>query len=240
MSPFRLHLCRRTAMLARCVAFSAVLVVAAIAVTACSVSVPFARTNPQAGESASVAASAAPVSSTGDVAATPIPNAKVVNDPVSPPPQDAVLGTHRWGYRSSHVTGARDEVTSDLHIAVEGNENDLLTQQQSSELLHIFRHSKGVRRAIEADGGDPDDASFWVRQVSANEDDVGNNTAWVTATLRADYPAHEGERGLEMQVYRQKTREGLLDNTPYVSATQVGYLDATGALVDPETIRFKN
>ena len=151
------------------------------------------------------------------------------------------------------VDGARspDQATSDLHSTVEGFETDQLTKQQREELLCIFRHSKGVRRLIDADGGDPCRATYYVKEINANEDDTGNRTAWVTATLRADYEAPEGKRALEMQVYRQKTRDGQLDNTPYVASTQAGWIDATGELtgIDGPTgesdeliknIRFKN
>ncbi len=223
-------------MFPRRVALSAILLASVLSAVACTPKIPFLQTTQQSGVSAPVAVTPPPATIATKPAATPPPAAVIVrvsNDPTPRPPHDAVLGTRHWGIRSSTVKGARspDQVTSDLHSTVEGFENDQLTAQQSEELLCIFRHSKGVRRLIEADGGDPCDATFWVKQVSANEDDIGNRTAWVTATLRADYPAPEGQRAIEMQVYRQKTRDGRLDNTPYIASTQAGWIGSTGDLV---------
>ena len=176
-------------------------------------------------------------------------------DPPQPHPEgkDPVLGTRKWGTRSSRVKGARGSaVTSDLHSDVEIYENGKLAEQQSSELLDIFRDSKGVLRLIEQYGGDPDHTTFYVREISADEDYAGNSTPWVTATLRADFASPEGLRGIEMQVYRNKMDKDTLDNTPYVASTQVGYLDLEGDLSrqsgypaghDPDelrSIRFKN
>ena len=172
-----------------------------------------------------------PVSGTTPAPAA-VPSTKIAVAKSSPGPEteDAVLGTRRWGWHSEAVSGARGRgVTGDLHSDVEGYESDLLTRQQSSELLDIFRDSRGVRRIIRAHGGDPDDAAFYVKTVQADEDTDASSVPWVTATLRADFSSPEGKRGLEMQVYRQKIRRGEgagLDNTPYVELVQVGkFLD---------------
>jgi hypothetical protein len=199
---------------------------------------------------------AAPVAVAVVVAA---PTSGLVEDDRAPHAEgsDPVLGGRRWGTRSSKVTGARGHaVTSDLHQNVENYESDLLTRQQSSELLDIFHDSKGVRRLVRSYGGDPDDTKYWVKDINANEDRAGNDTPWVTAILRADFASPEGKRGIEMQVYRKKISGARLDNTPYVAWTQVSYLDSAGELsrdggyhppgdsgvsVDGlDTIRFKN
>jgi hypothetical protein len=193
--------------------------------------------NPAASSSQMVASAATPSAPapTPDVivvtASTPV--AVIVEDDPAPYDEgtDPVLGGGRWGTRSRKVTGARGHaVTSDLHSDVENYESDLLTQQQSSALLHLFRDSRGVHRIINSYGGDPDDTHYYVKQIDANEDIVGNDTPWVTAVLRADFASPEGIRGIEMRVYRKKISESRLDNTPYVELTQVSYLDSTGEL----------
>ena len=168
----------------------------------------------------------------------------------SRPTKDPILGGRRLGTRSSAVHGTRGTgVSSDLNSTIEDEEFRLLASQQESELLEIFEDSRGVHRLISRFGGDPDDASYFVRAIDANEDQAVPGTSWVTATLRADFASPEGKRGIEMQVYRKKTADGRLDNTPYVALTQVSYIDEAGNLStatgeepsdDLQTIRFKN
>jgi hypothetical protein len=173
---------------------------------------------------------------------------------------DPVLGTKKWGTRSSRVKGARGQaVTSEAHSEVEAYENRVLARQQAKELLELFEDSRGVHRLIDKYGGDPDDAMYYVQRIRADEDDPSPNNQWVNATLRADFASPEGRRAIEMVVYRRKTDEGLLDNTPYVAMTQVGYIELTGGALSItsgyrhldedefavshdqlETIRFKN
>ncbi len=194
--------------------------------------------DPSASSSQLVASAAATLSApapTPDIIAVTVstPVVVIVEDEPAPYEEgtDPVLGGRRWGTRSRKVSGARGHaVTSDLHSDVENYESSLLTRQQSSELLDIFRDSRGVHRLINSYGGDPDDTRYYVKQIDANEDVVGNDTPWVTAVLRADFASPEGIRGIEMRVYRKKISELRLDNTPYVERTQVSYLDSAGEL----------
>jgi hypothetical protein len=192
---------------------------------------------------ANTAAQAASQTPTGTVAAIATPNAVVVATPaatvvaVKEPKgwysgiTDPVLVGGKWGTRSSRVHGALGQkVTSDIHDTVEATENVLLLNQQSHELLEIFEDARGVTRLITRYGGDPDDTRYFVKEIQANEDDVGNGVAWVTATLRADFPSPEGMRGIEMVVYRRKISQMRLDNTPYVASTQIGYVHENGDL----------
>lgn len=203
-----------------------------------------------------VAATGVPETATAPVAVSGI-EVVVESQMTHPEISDPILGGHRLGTRSSDVYGARGHaVTNDIHSSVESYENRLLTKQQSTELLDIFKDSRGVRRLISSYDGNPDDAIYYVLNIDANEDRAANGTPWVTATLRADFASPEGRRAVEMQVYRTKINEGRLDNTPYVAWTQVGYLDAAGIMSrDPgyhppgasgvaedglRTLRFKN
>jgi len=242
-------------MLLRRVTLSAVLLLTASCLIACTPKAPLAVTTPQGSVSSPAKANPTPAASTAQPAAVAIPNAEIISVSVAPAPEDTdpVLGTHRWGTRSSKVSGALGHaITSDLHASVEATESNLLNEQQASELIDIFRESAGVSRLIEKYDGDPDDAVFYVKEIDADEDRAGNSTPWVTATLRADFPSPEGLRGIEMRVYRKKIGWDILDNTPYVASTQVSYVDSTGTLSrDPgypaghkpdglNTIRFKN
>jgi hypothetical protein len=232
-------------------------VVSALSLTACSpraaIVVPPANT----GAAPAPAANPAPAPSAAAPVATQVSYVEVADEPTPeyPEGEDPILGTKHWGTRSSDVHGARGHVvTSDLHSNVESFENGLLADQQSTELLDIFSNSNGVHRLIEEYGGDPSfpESRYYVKTIDANEDYAGSSTAWVTATLRADFRSPEGMRGIEMRVYRQKTSEGLLDNTPYIASTQISYLDSTGDLSTDagypaahkpdglRTIRFKN
>lgn len=172
---------------------------------------------------------------------------------------DPVLGTKKWGIRSDGVEGAHGQaVTESLHVDVENFEHNVLMDQQSTELLKVFRRSKGVNRIIRRYGGEPCDTHYYVLNVQANEDDAAPNAPWMKITLRADFASPEGRRGIEMQVYRRKNDKGELDNTPYVAQTQVGYIGEGGPLStgpgyrhedeaefavshdQVETIRFRN
>jgi len=242
-------------MLPRRVALSAVLLVSAFCLTACTPKAPLAATTPQDSVSTPAKASPTPAVSTAPPAAVPIPNAEIVSVSVAPSPEDTdpVLGTRRWGTRSSKVSGSLGHVvTNRLHSSVEATESSALNRQQSAELLDILRHSRGVFRLVERYGGNPYYAKYYVKAIDANEDMAGNNTPWVTATLRVDFASPEGLRGIEMRVYRTKIGWDTLDNTPYVASTQVSYVDSTGALSRDEgypashkpdgltNIRFKN
>ena len=242
-------------MLLRRVALSAVMIVSASCLVACTPKAPLAATTPQDSVSTLAKASPTPALSTAQPAAVPIPNAEIISVSVAPAPEDTdpVLGTGRWGTRSSKVSGALGHgVTNSLHASVEATESLVLNRQQGSELIGIFRRSKGVSRLIREYGGSPSRTSYYVKEIDADEDMAGKSTPWVTATLRADFPSPEGLRGIEMRVYRTKIDWDTLDNTPYVASTQVSYVDSTGALSrdagypaghKPEglnTIRFKN
>lgn len=239
-------------MLYRRVALSVVLLATAVSVVACAPKVSLTPAPQQTKVATTAPANPTPAPTTANPSAPSVTLVRVVNEPVSPPPQDPILGTKKYGTRSDKVHGASIAVTNDLHIdVVESAENKRLIRQQSSELLCIFRHNKGVRRLVDKYGGDACDAVYYVREINANEDDAGNSTAWVTATLRADFSASEGKRAIEMQVYRRKISPELLDNTPYIASTQAGWVGRTGDLVGIDgpdgsaenaiiDIRFKN
>ena len=55
--------------------------------------------------------------------------------------------------------------------------------------------------------------------------------------LRATYPAVGGRKVIDVFVYRQKTASGL-DNTPYVSGTNAGYVQSDGTIDNPSSPRF--
>jgi hypothetical protein len=242
-------------------ALIAILLLSAVLATACVPKIPMFGTNPQVSPTPPAAASATPVAAATAPAVTPIPNAVVVSEPRGPYPEgeDPVLGTTHWGTRSDRVHDARGQAkTSDPHTAVESFESDLLTEQQSDQLLDIFSESGGVHRLIREYGGKTCQTHYYVKEIQADEDVPGNDTPWVTATLRADFPAPEGLRGIEMQVYRKKITAHKLGLTPYVASTQVSYVDSVGELSrDPgyaagykpakkgatdglDTIRFRN
>jgi hypothetical protein len=222
-------------MLLKRIAISVVLLSAACSVVAC---VPNFLSGQPGASSGSSANNPATTSSTTP-SVTPVVTVVHINEPMPAPPQDPILGKRR-GTRSSHVDDASTAITNNLNIDVEQTESDLLTNQQSACLLKIFRNNDGVQRIIDDNGGDSSDATYWVKQVTADEDDAYDGGPWVTATLRADFPASEGKRAVEMQVYRRKIDDDTLSNTVYVMSTQVGYVDATGALANPKNIHFKN
>jgi hypothetical protein len=228
-------------MYARRVTLTVLLAVLAISAAACTPNIPFLSSftgassaqkavtpaSSQAATSAVVAPTPAPAASSGVVLIYASGGGRRRQVP-----EDPVLGTKKWGTRSDAVSGALGHgVRDDLHqLAVEDTETAKLMDQQADELLEVFEDAAGVHRIIRRYGGDVDDTHFWVKSISANEDQAAIRTPWVTATLRADFPSPEGRRGLEMQVYRIRISDSRLDNTPYVASTQVSYLDSDGEL----------
>ena len=189
--------------------------------------------------------SAAPAAS---VPTTPAPTtAKPA--PAAPPPTkfaaspapatfDVLLAPGSWGFHSVKKFETRRScgVTNALHVDLEQREDDRLTAEQSDKLLDIFEDSKKVLRAIDRAGGDSSDATYTVVTISAS-DNVGVDTPWVSATLRAGFATADGHKVLECYVYRQKTRFGL-DNRPFVSSAIVGYTLGDGTIQNPTRVRL--
>ena len=184
-------------------------------------------------------------SSTTSVAATtapapeaPAPAPKKFAPAPAPATLDVLLASGNWGYHSStkYETKLSSGVTDALHSTMEQDEIDDLTAEQSCHLRSVFRDSTKVHHAIDEAGGDSSDATYTVVTISAS-DDVGIDTPWVTATLRACFPTRDGHKALEVSVYRQKTRFGL-DNRPFVSSAIVGYTLEDGSIHNPKQIRL--
>ncbi len=171
------------------------------------------------------------------VATTPTP---APFSPAHTPQWDPVLAGGSWGIISRHKAGVPDEnedETDEKRIFIKQDQVYFVTTKQSSDLLRIFRHSTIVRSLIERNGGEVDDTTFTVRAIAADVD-TGVDTAWVNATLRADFPTVDGLKGIEVEVYRQKTSKGL-DNHPYVVSTLVGFLAKDDTLESPKRLRFQ-
>ena len=221
-----------------------VLVFACIALTACSLN-PFSpgrvTTSPSSAASkasaASVSTSQSPTTTGKQTASAAPAHTKLAPSP-APATFDALLAPGSWGYhsRSKYETKRSSGVTHALHVNMEQDEVDDLTAEQSCRLRKIFRDSKKVHRAIDAAGGDSSDATYTVIEISAS-DDVGVDTPWVSATLRAGFATNDGQKTLEVQVYRQKTRFGL-DNRPFVSGAFVGYALSDGSIHNPVRVRL--
>lgn len=159
-----------------------------------------------------------------------------------PPPADPLLATGKWGYLDMNdVVKKRTGVTSVYHQQIVSQRVEKLTNEEWLNLLKVFRNSPKVKRAIKAAGGRSTEATFSVVDIQAS-DDVGLDTPWVYATLRANFPTRNGQKGLECDVYRQKTSKGL-DRRPLVSSSIVGYTsdDASkfGVVTNPVRVKLR-
>ena len=187
--------------------------------------------------SASATTSPSPGAASKQIAGAAPAHTKFAASP-APKTFDVLLAAGKWGYhsRSKFETKRKSGVTHALHVDMEQDEVDDLTAEQSRRLRDIFKDSKKVHRAIDAAGGDSSDATYTVVQISAS-DDVGVDTPWVSATLRAGFATSDGQKTLEVQVYRQRTRYGL-DNRPFVSGASVGYALSDGSIHNPSRVRL--
>jgi hypothetical protein len=151
----------------------------------------------------------------------------------SPAPKnyDPLLAEGSWGYQSQSELENSGTYTSTLHSTLEGKEIDKLTVNQTAALLKIFRNSSKVHGLIADAGGRSSEATYSITLVIAS-DDVGLDTPWVSATLRANFPTRDGQKGVQCYVYRQKTQKGL-DNKPFVAGAYVGYIAGDGSLDNP-------
>jgi hypothetical protein len=177
-------------------------------------------------------------SATGTPVATPAPpkHTKFAKSP-APATADPLLDTGKWGYlKITKVIRTRTGVTSVLHRDITDAWRALLTQEESTSLTKVFRNSARVKRAIKAAGGRSSDATYSVVDIQAS-DDVGIDTPWVYATLRANFPTRYGGKVVECHVYRQKTSKGL-DRRPLVSSTIAGYVEVDGSISNPVAVRL--
>jgi hypothetical protein len=159
--------------------------------------------------------------------------------PARTPKWDPVLAPGDWGIISLSTAGVPESTrTSKLHRDVRQHEINKLTAKQAKSLLSIFKCSDEVQSLVEANGGDLDQTAYKVVKILADAE-TGVNTPWVTATLRATYPAHGGLKGLEVDVFRQKTSKGL-SNAPYVTSTRVGYISDADTIVNPKSLTFSD
>lgn len=193
----------------------------------------------------SPAASTQPTTSTPAATSTPSAAApkpsKFASSP-KPAPADPLLDTGSWGYLDMNdVVAKRTGVTSVLHQEIVNQRIEKLTNEEWLNLLKVFRNSPRVKRAIKAAGGHSSEATWSVIDIQAS-DDVAVDTPWVYATLRANFPTRNGQKGLECDVYRQKTSKGL-DRRPLVSSTIVGYVsdDASehGVVTNPVRVKLR-
>jgi hypothetical protein len=173
-------------------------------------------------------------------AAAPKPT-KFASSP-KPAPADPLLATGSWGYLDMNkVVKPRTGVTSAFHQDIVDRRMQQLTNEEWLNLLKVFRNSPRVKRAIKAAGGHSSEATYSVIDIQAS-DEVGVDTAWVYATLRANFPTRNGQKGLECDVYRQKTEKGL-DRRPLVSSSIVGYVadDASehGVVTNPKRVKLR-
>jgi hypothetical protein len=152
---------------------------------------------------------------------------------------DPLLAGGKWGYHSKKTVENRlsSGVTLALHENLELDEITDLTDEQSSALLKIFRNSSKVHGWIDAAGGNSGDATYTVEAIQAS-DDVGNDTPWVYATLRAGFGTRDGAKAIECFVYRVKTDRGL-DMRPFMSTVLVGYTTSGGIIINPTRIRIR-
>lgn len=186
--------------------------------------------NATSGASASAGASSTATTSSSPTKFAPSP---------APATFDPLLARGHWGYHSKKTVENKlsSGVTPALHENLEQEEIDDLTTQQSDSLLDIFRDSSRVHSWIDKAGGDSSDATYSVEAIQAS-DDVGNDTPWVYATLRAGFPTHDGAKVIQCFVYRQKTSKGL-DLRPFVSDAIVGYVASDGTIPNPVRVKIR-
>lgn len=219
---------------------AACFLLAAVAVTTSGCgSIPFlggsaqpSTTNPAASANAS-STTAATATPTATATAAPVDNTFAAEP--APKSADPVLTPGDWGY---HSAVDYDDAGGGVQIntTAEQNERYKLIKQQYSKLLSALKKSSGVKTLAREAGGDVSDIKYSVVDIDAL-DLVGDQTPWVTATLRASFPSEDGLKAVDVQVYRLKTQKGL-NNTPYVSGTSVGYVEADGSIKNPTHPNF--
>jgi hypothetical protein len=153
---------------------------------------------------------------------------------------DPLLANGSWGYHSKKKlvqVKLSDGVTLALHEDLRQAETDALTAEQQKSLLKVFKNSSKVHRWIDAQGGESSDATYSVVAIQASTE-VGNDTPWVYATLRAGFPTEHGVKAIDCFVYRQKTDRGL-DMRPFVSNAIAYYQASDGVPVDPTRVRVR-
>lgn len=217
-----------------------------LSVTAC---VPGMPGNGAAQKTGAVVTTAPPTSAAVVATVTVVNSAPFA--PTHRPSYDPILASGHWGIVSRSEAGITDsgERTNTKHEVIKQDQINSLTEEQGDELQEALERSAVVKSLIKENGGSASDVTYYVREIFADAD-TGVDTAWVTATLRADFPAVGGRKGIELQVYQQKTSKGL-DNHPYVTSTLVGYVSNQAALssttsnivgdqlLNPTSLRFK-
>jgi hypothetical protein len=195
------------------------------------------------GSPAATSQTATPTPSATSTPAAAAPKSTKFASSPKPPPADPLLATGSWGYLDmDDVVEKRTGVTSALHQGIVDQRMTKLTDEEWLNLLKVFRNSPKVKRAIKAAGGRSTEATYAMIDIQASED-VGIDTPWVYATLRANFPTRNGLKGLECDVYRQKTSKGL-DRRPLVSSARVGYVrsdDAAehGVVANPVHVKLR-
>jgi hypothetical protein len=160
-----------------------------------------------------------------------------------PAAADPLLKSGKWGYRKTKTVGRHLEsgVTWALHEDLLSNPEtgkfSELAQEQAEQLIEIFEDSSKIRRLVDSNGGDPDDALYTVQEIQAS-DAVAIGVPWVYATLRASFPTRDGQKAVQCHVYRVKTAKGL-DKRPLVSSTIVGFVDSASSINNPKNVRLR-
>jgi len=185
-----------------------------------------AATVPAAGTASSTASATAAATTQAPAAVT---QASFAAEP-APRSPDPVLKSGSWGYHSAIDWDDAGEGRQ-INSVAEQNERYRLIREQYRRLLSTLKRSPGVKRLVSAAGGDTSDIMYSVITLDAS-DEVGYLIPWVTATLRASFPTHDGLKAVDIYVYRIRTHKGL-NNTPYVSGTSVGYVDTDGSIANP-------
>ena len=204
-----------------------------LSVTACTTGTPG---NGGVKQNGAIVTSTPPTNSAA-VAVVAVPKSAPIA-PTRRPSYDPVLASGDWGVVSRSEAGITDSDarTSVKHQVIKQGQINTLTAEQSENLLATLERSDVVDGLIEKNGGSVSQTHYFVREIFADAD-TGVDTPWVTATLRADFPAVGGLKGVELRVIQQKTSKGL-DDHPYVISTLVGFVADTTSASDPTTHSF--